>query len=100
MPGNRGSQGLLGCGETRTVGHLVTVCIKNRFQCGQQGEDVAVASGIAHKADAPGLATELTKPAADLDVVVAQERTADRGVVDPVGDAHGGERVEAVVGVG
>ncbi len=49
----------------------------------KQPRHVFRASGVAHQADAPYLAFEFTKPAADFDAVTIQECSAQQGFVGP-----------------
>ena len=59
-------------GEAGIVGALVTVCLEDRFQRRQQGENVAVESCVASEAVMPCLPEKLVQASAGLDVAVSQ----------------------------
>ena len=68
---------------------------------GEEEEDVAGRGRLAHEPDPPDATAELADAAADLDAEAVQTgRRAQVGIVDALGDAHGGEDGEAVFGVG
>ena len=88
-------------GEAGIAGALVTVCLEDRIQRRQQGENVAVESCVASEAVMPCLPAKLVQASAGLDVAVSQQWVEHGVALYAMGGyPHGDQRVETATRVG
>jgi hypothetical protein len=78
----------------------MAVLTQNRFQRFQQEQDVFLRAGLSHESNPPHLTRKITQSGADLDVIVIQQGTPHRSLVDPVGYADAVEHPQTMAFLG
>ena len=64
----------------------MTLALQQGLEGTEEGHDVLPGAGLAHEPDAPDPAGYLPESAADLDIVLIQERLAELRIIDALGD--------------
>src|SRR2546421_6714460 len=95
-----GREHLLGCRHAPPPGHGVALLRETMLQSGEDEQDIAHLTRVAHETDAPDLPLEGAQPAANLEVILLIELALDLRGVDLVRHDNGGQRVQAIGWIG
>src|SRR5687767_14517270 len=72
----------------------MALTFENFAQRAHDSQHVSAGGPVTHQPDAPRLALEVPKPAANLNTVVVEQAFSDWGVLRPVGNPDGVEHRE------
>ncbi len=74
--------------ECATCMDISTCCQKRVFKCCKTQKNIAPIAGMPHQANAPDFARQSAKSGTKFQIVIAQQRGPDQGLINTCGHPH------------